>query len=222
MRNLITSIMIVLIGSTSAFANPHENNWVHGFHTFETTDGVVYADRDTNGTWIKIDGQTGEYLDDVEITDEELVATMDGRVVLANDYYADSTIYVGAEIEAAAIEAAAAYDAWRANISDWDFFWGTTLNPTNTGWDYFWGTTMNPTLNGWNDFWFQCQDPNKTAGDCVGTVAAGIGFAVGVGIAAYFATVAASVAIASAFPMSISAIPPGVATGTFWLAPAAM
>ena len=27
-------------------------------------------------------------------------------------------------------------------------------------WDYFWGTTLNPANSGWNDFWFQCADPN--------------------------------------------------------------
>ena len=53
-------------------------------------------------------------------------------------------------------------------INDWNYFWNVTLNPQNTGWD---------------DFWFQCQDPDKTTGDCVGTVFAGLGIIAGAALA---------------------------------------
>ena len=63
-------------------------------------------------------------------------------------------------------------------VSDWDYFWGTTLNPVNTG---------------WNDFWFQCQDETKSTGDCVGTVFAGVG----IGVAAAVAVVGVGIVAAT-------------------------
>ena len=65
--------------------------------------------------------------------------------------------------------------------SDWDIFWGTTVSQA-----------LDPKLNGWDDFWGQCQNPEKTAADCVGVVATGTVLAVAIPF------VAASVAITGA------------------------
>ena len=159
MKHIITSVMIVVLSVTSAFAGVHEDNWVHGFRTFETTDGDVYADRDEDGVWDQIDGQTGAILGIKQVSDLYLLETMSGRLVETNQYYWDSKLYVGDEIQAA-IDREAAYKAAHE-------------------WDYFWGTTMNPTLNGWNDFWGRCQNPESTHEECVAVIAAGIGVAIG-------------------------------------------
>ena len=65
---------------------------------------------------------------------------------------------------------------------------------------YILGSTLNPQNTGWDDFWNQCQDPNKNAGDCVGTVFAGIGFAIALPVVAITAAVVTASTIA-AFPM---------------------
>ena len=74
-----------------------------------------------------------------------------------------------------------------SEVSDWDYFWGTTLNPVNTG---------------WNDFWFQCEDPDKSVGDCVGTVFGGIGF--GLGAAAAVVGITWAVATGAVFSTALS------------------
>ena len=188
--------MIVILSVNSALAGIHTDTWVTNVITFQSNDGRMFADRDEDGVWIQVDTHTGARIGDIEMTDLYLTETMNGRFVLANEYYADSTIYVGDEKQRA-------YDEWRAGISDWDFFWGTTLNPQNTG---------------WNDFWNQCNDPNKTAADCAGTVFAGIGIVI---IGTYVAitavaagTLALSVTIGpmAATAPGTSAIVPGVIT----------
>ena len=152
--------------ATSSLAGVHENNWVHGFVTFEETNGNVWADRELDGTWIEINGQTGEYYNDLELSDEALVTTKSGRMVAANQYYRDSTIYVGDEIQAD-IDREAAYKA----AHEWDYFWGTTLHPDNTGWNDFWATCSHPE-----------EHPGNPVGACFGTVAVGIGVALTAGI----------------------------------------
>ena len=84
-----------------------------------------------------------------------------------------------------------AYDA----ISDWDYFWGTTLNPANTG---------------WNDFWFACQDDTQEDDGCaiaifVGTVSA---------IAAPLVIIGASVLALAAMPAATTVAGPVLVTGS--------
>ena len=166
MRRIISTLMIIVITATSALAGVHDDNWVHDYVTFETVQGNVLADKEGDGIWRYINSHTGAYDSSLmRISTEDILTDMSGRFVQSNQYYADATIYVGSEIDA--------YNERLANP-----------HPGITDWDYFWGTTLNPELTGWNDFWNQCNDPSKTDADCAGTVFAGIGFAVGVAVVA--------------------------------------
>ena len=89
-----------------------------------------------------------------------------------------------------------------SEISDWDYFWGTIVPSTFEEL----GRTLDPVNTGWNDFWYQCQDPDKDLGACVGTVAAGIGLGVAVPIAATLTIFIGSVAIAAGMPSLFTAV----------------
>ena len=86
-------------------------------------------------------------------------------------------------------------------VSDWDYFWGTTVSQA-----------LDPKTNGWDEFWFQCQDPDKSVGDCVGTVFAGGGIV----LAATLVVVGATIATAGLIPMAGTAVAPVAGFAEGW------
>ena len=170
---------------TSAFAgvSTTPKNSMFTFGTFQTVDGQIFNDLDHNGIWTKInhwDGKPAATQIAGDMTLERILAHSDGRFVEEYTYYADSEWLVGSEVP--------------PPPSDWDYFWGTTLDPVNSG---------------WNDFWNQCADPDPAnPGDCVGTVFAGIGFAIGIILVTTALTAYGVVIMTSAGPVTTTFVGP--------------
>ena len=136
---------------------------------------------------------------------KQIILTFMAAIMLANTAFAMSpavdTIdgtrdYASVEITIPAVDDdTIVVDA--DEVSDWDYFWGTTVSQT-----------LDPKLNGWDNFWFQCQDPEKDIGACVGTIFAGGGM-----------VLAATVIVVGATILTVSAIPTA-GTAAVWVQPA--
>ena len=103
--------------------------------------------------------------------------TVEGEYVIAP---VDDTVLAAATEQLIELEEAEAIAAYKA-AHEWDYFFGTTLDPKNSG---------------WNDFWNACNEAEvgqRLIGDCVGTVFAGIGMAIALPIAVVTVAVGASV-----------------------------
>ena len=190
MKHIINMVMVVVMTATSSLAGVHDNTWAHDFPTWQGETGDVWADKENDGEWQEIDPQTGAYIRDYEISDVDMVEWMDGRFVKVGDYYKDSTIYTGDQARDAIVRAEAALAQYKIDHA-WDYFWGTTLNPQNTGWDDFWNTCADPASHSGNPI-----------GACAGTVFAGIGAVIAGVYVAIGATIMGTIMVASVIPVT--------------------